>query len=277
MSQLLVVPILDHVVAVMAELPGSWGGLGMGDTGGPLSLAWVFVAVTFAYVVFAVAGFGTALVAAPLVAQVLTVAQVVPVLAALDLVAALRSLRQRGGHLAWGELRRLLPAMALGIAIGTYGLIHLPEGLLQGALGLFAAYQGLRGWLLNPSRNGLSARWGALFGFCGGIFGALFGSGGFLYAIYLGRRLESPAVIRATQALLISCSTFCRTLGFTALGLFTLGGLWQLVVALVPAMVLGMILGRRLGERLPAARFRQLVNGLLVLSGGALLVKALWS
>jgi uncharacterized membrane protein YfcA len=45
-------------------------------------------------------------------------------------------------------------------------------------------------------------------GTVGGLFGALFGSGGFLYAIYLNSRLPKDAA-RATQSALISCSTWC--------------------------------------------------------------------
>jgi uncharacterized membrane protein YfcA len=59
----------------------------------------------------------------------------------------------------------------------------------------------------NPA-DAVVGRWAVPMGTVGG-FGALFGSGGFLYAIYLNSRLPKDAA-RATQSALISCSTVVR-------------------------------------------------------------------
>lgn len=264
MSQLIVVPVLDQLPTLLATALAQWTAGEIGLAGGIIFLA---------YTVFAIAGFGTALVAAPVLAQVMPVTQVIPLLAALDFIAALRSIHQPEGEVQRGELRRLLPFMLLGIAVGTYGLVTLPSQGLALGLGLFAAYQGLRGFISRGKGTPLAPHWGPVFGLSGGFLGAIFGSGGFLYAIYLGRRLRAPAAIRATQAVLISVSTLSRTIGFVAVGLFDRGGLWPLVVLCLPVMALGLGTGRYLGRRLSPDRFRQVINGLLLLSGGALLAR----
>lgn len=113
------------------------------------------------------------------------------------------------------------------------------------------------------------------FGVFGGTFGALFGSGGFLYALYLSGRLPEKEQIRATQSALIGCSTLVR------LGLFVVAGLyadWQillLALSLLPAMALGLWIGRRLTLRLSREAFVRLVTWLVLCSGVALVARYL--
>ena len=51
------------------------------------------------------------------------------------------------------------------------------------------------------------------------MFSALFGSGGFLYAIYLAGRIEATERIRVTQSTLIGLSTLTRALLFLLAGI----------------------------------------------------------
>jgi hypothetical protein len=50
---------------------------------------------------------------------------------------------------------------------------------------------------------------------------AMFGSGGFVYAIYLSRRLNDKDAIRATQSALIGLGTLTRVLLFLAVGIYS--------------------------------------------------------
>ena len=66
------------------------------------------------------------------------------------------------------------------------------------ALGMFVI--GYAIWsLASPSFKGkLNQLWAVPFGAIGGVFSAMFGSGGFIYAIYLSRRLDDKDAMRAT-------------------------------------------------------------------------------
>lgn len=64
-----------------------------------------------AYVIFGIAGFGTAPVAAPLLAHVLPVASIVPLLAALDCLAAASMGLKLGDKVDKDELIRIVPLM----------------------------------------------------------------------------------------------------------------------------------------------------------------------
>ncbi len=50
----------------------------------------------------------------------------------------------------------------------------------------------------------------------------MFGSGGFIYAMYLSRRLDDKDAMRATQSALIALSTFTRVVIFALAGIYTI-------------------------------------------------------
>ncbi|WP_236208824.1 sulfite exporter TauE/SafE family protein [Pseudomonas tohonis] len=239
---------------------------------------WLLIAgaIALAYVVFGIAGFGTALVAGPLLVSSLPMARIIPLLVLLDFVASAGSWFTARQAVAGSELRRLLPCMALGCAVGAYGLVNLDAELLMLLFGLFVCAYAIWSLFLQPVRQApMKPLWGVPFGVFGGTLGALFGSGGFLYALYLSGRLPEKEQIRATQSALIGCSTLVR------LGLFVLAGLyadWQillLALSLLPAMALGLWTGRRLTLRLSREAFVRLVTWLVLCSGVALVARYL--
>lgn len=78
----------------------------------PPPLPWaemvaVFSAVAVAYVIFGIAGFGTALIASPILANFLPVSQIVPLLALLDIFAALSHIARDGRQADAAELEQL--------------------------------------------------------------------------------------------------------------------------------------------------------------------------
>ncbi len=114
----------------------------------PFSLwQWLLVelAIVLAYVVFGIAGFGTALVAGPLLAGVLPLSQIIPLLVLLDFSASFGNWLPARRQIAVTELKRLLPCMLLGCALGAYGLLALRAELLMLALGVFVSLYALYG------------------------------------------------------------------------------------------------------------------------------------
>ena len=174
---------------------GGWAVIGLG--------------IALAYIVFGIAGFGTALVAGPILILFMPLSKIVPLLVLLDFVAAFGNLLPSRRDVAKSELLRLLPCMAIGCTLGVIFLLNLKSDLLLLLMGLFiSAYAIYSLWVkVRPAQ--LSAGWSIPMGTIGGLFGALFGSGGFLYAIYLNSRLPKEAA-RATQSALISCSTLLK-------------------------------------------------------------------
>lgn len=238
---------------------------------GPLEWLVVALGVAFAYVIFGLAGFGTALVAGPVLAQFLPVATIVPLLALLDFVAATVNVARDWRSAETSELRRIVPAMVLGSLGGAAILLRgRPDALLL-ALGVFAVAYALYSLSGFRSRTRFTARAALPFGVVGGVFSALFGSGGFLYAIYLAGRIERADRIRVTQSTLIGLSTLTRAVLFLLAGVYADPTILALVVSLVPAMLIGTTLGRAITLGLSREQFLRIVSLVVLCSGVGLI------
>ena len=237
---------------------------------------WVLLelAIALAYVVFGVAGFGTALVAGPLLILCLPLSKIIPLLVLLDFVAAFGNWLPSRRDVSRPELLRLLPCMAIGCVVGVVFLLNLKSDLLLLLMGIFiSAYAGYS-LAVKVRPTEVAPVWAIPTGVTGGLFGALFGSGGFLYALYLNARLPKDAA-RATQSALISCSTVVRLSLFVIAGVYADGALLLLAVCLLPAMALGLWTGRRLTRKLSREAFVRLVTWLVLASGIALIARYL--
>lgn len=229
----------------------------------PVAFLLAALAVIAAYTVFTLVGFGSALLASGPLALSMPVGRVIPLLALLDFAgAALRGWHARRA-VAWGEFARLLPGMLVGQMLGVFVLARLPAAPMAVALGLFIVWQGWRGLRQPaPPPPGPALRHGLL----GGVLGGLFGSGGFVYAAYLERRLAERDAFRGTQAVLIALSTAWRLLLCWSAGLID-AQLLCTALLFAPAALLGAFLGHHIDLRLERRQLFRLLNGLLVVCG----------
>lgn len=236
-------------------------------------LDWLAIlfAIGAAYIVFGIAGFGTALVAGPVLIHFMPLSRIIPLLVLLDFVAAFGNLLPSRRDVVRGELLRLLPCMAVGCALGVVFLLRLKSDVLLLLMGLFVTGYAIYGLAVKVRPARLAGYWAVPMGTIGGLFGALFGSGGFLYAIYLSARLEAKEQVRATQSALISCSTLVRLSLFLIAGVYADTDLLLLAACLLPVMFAGLWLGRRLTLKLSREAFVRLVTWLVLASGLALL------
>ncbi|MBL8323617.1 MAG: sulfite exporter TauE/SafE family protein [Rubrivivax sp.] len=236
-------------------------------------------AVMLGYTLFGFGGFGANIVAIPLLAHWMPLRFAVPMMLVLDLAAAgFMGLKNR--HLVEGrELLRLVPWLLCGMVIGATVLAQAHEALLLALLGAFVL--AVAAWSLHADRrqgaagSPVPAGWSVPAGLVGGVFSALFGSGGPLYTLYLARRVRDPSRLRATVATLILGAASTRGVLFVANGLMAQPGLLTTALAALPAGAAGYFIGSRLHARLPAARVRQGVWLLLMASGASLLWRSL--
>lgn len=248
-----------------------------------LHLPWpdlvaIAAAVALGYTLFGFGGFGANVVALPLLAHWVPLRFAVPMMLLLDLSAAsFLGLRNRR-LIEWRELARLLPWMLGGMLIGATVLAQAGDRLLLALLGAFVlavASWSLFGAAGAHSTAPTSPRWALPVGLTGGVFSALFGSGGPLYTIYLARRVVDPARLRASIAALILGAASVRGVLFLVNGLLAQPGLLATSLALLPGAALGYFVGSRLHAHLPAVRVRQGVWLMLIGSGASLLWRSL--
>lgn len=231
--------------------------------------------LTVAYVVFGMLGFGSTLLAAPILAHVMPVTTVVPTLAMTDVVAAWSNGWRLNEHVVRGELYRLVPALVIGSAFGAWVLFSMSLKMLMTSLGIFVMLYAINGLRPKHRKLSLSARWAWFYGLAGGTLSALFGSGGWVYSIYLLGRLDDPQQIRATQTAVIMFSSLVRVALFLLAGRLLDADLLLLVLLLLPAVALGLFIGNRISHKLNRQTFMQLLYGMLLLTGGSLVIRAL--
>ena len=166
------------------------------------------------------------------------------------------------------ELWRLLPALLAGVALGTTTLAGLGPKWPLIALGAFVLVVAVRNVL--PSRGDpqvLHGLWAAPFGVAGGIFSALFGTGGPVYTIYLSRRLFDAERFRATISLIILASGVSRAVAFGAAGLYQQQAILSSALMALPFCLSGLYIGSRLRHKVSAASIRRGLFALLALGG----------
>ena len=238
------------------------------------ALVFVPAAVLTAYVVFGVCGFGSTLVAVPLMAHFLPLKLVIPAVVLLDGVASVSQRLQLRADIDRREILPLLPFLVLGMAAGTLLLVNVPGEVLMLCLGVFVVAYGTS-YLLNRGTVPRLPRWSAApIGLFGGTTAALFGSGGPVYVVYLAGRGATPEQIRATMPLVFVFTTVARIVVFALAGLFD-REVFIITAWLLPVMALGLWLGNRWHAKISRAQAVRLIGVVLTLSGISLLLRAL--
>jgi uncharacterized membrane protein YfcA len=240
----------------------------------PELLIGMALALFVAYTIFGVTGFGSALIAAPVLAQAMPISTIVPLLAILDLTAAITNGFRIDAKANRGELMLLFPAMAIGSLIGAALLFYVPTRSLMLALGIFIIAYAVWGFLMPQSTSRIARGWAIPISTAGGIVSGLFGMGGAIYAMYISRRFDDRDTIRATQSALIGLATFTRVIIFAIAGSYTDWEIPILALLLMPIMFLGTFTGHRLTLKMSRERFMHFLYLLLIASGTALIVRA---
>ncbi|TSA42343.1 MAG: sulfite exporter TauE/SafE family protein [Betaproteobacteria bacterium] len=241
----------------------------------PAILVLVPAIVAAAYVIFGIIGFGSTLIAVPLLAHLLPLKFVIPMIVLLDFAAALRIGTQFRADINKREIAYLLPFMLLGMVSGVLLLIKLPANILLLSLGLFVCGYGFYTVRGKEATLTLSRAWSLPTGLIGGTFSALFSSGGPLYVMYLVARGLDKTQLRSTMSAIFIVTTATRIVLFALSGLYAQDGILLTAALLFPLMLVGLYFGNRLHLNLPHARVLQFVGGWLVISGASLIVRAL--
>ena len=230
------------------------------------------VAVLFAaYLVRGLAGFGSGLIAVPLLSLVLPVPLVVPLVVLLDYVGSASQGLRNVEHFAWPDQLVLIPFMLVGVGVGLHVLAVLPARTLARALGAFVIVYALYQWLPLPPLRG-SRAFATVCGFFGGLVGTVFGAGGPFYVIYFTLRALPKTVFRATFAINYLIDGSVRLIAYVVTGLLALETAPLLALGL-PVAAAGLYAGGRLQTGFSQPVFVRMVSLLLIASGLALLVK----
>jgi len=235
-------------------------------------LAAALVVVGAAYVVRGIAGFGSGLIATPLLLLLLPLTLAVPLVVILDYAAsAVQGIRDRR-RIAWREIVHVLPTAVAGVAVAFWLFRLLDPQWLMKILAVFLI--GVAIYQLRADGEGerIPAFWALPAGAFGGLVGTLFGTGGPFYVAYLhGRQLDKQA-FRATFSTIFLLDGANRIASYALSG-FLNERFLGILIWLAPMMALGIFVGRRLHADISQTAFRRGISVLLILSGSILLFK----
>lgn len=242
----------------------------------PADLAYIGAVLLGAYLIRGISGFGSGLVAVPLLALKLPLTFVVPLILLTDFTASLVLGGLNFRLVDWREIRRLLPPGLLGVAVGTVLLVSLPKTPMLIGLGSIVILFALRNLLFaGREPKPISTWWAWPAGLTGGTVGAMFGTGGPPYVIYLSHRLADKGLLRATFSGLFFMEGLARIASFTLSGLMLDRRLFWAYLAAMPVALAALWLGSHAHTRLTNAQMTRVISLILLGSGLSLYFKAL--
>lgn len=238
-------------------------------------LLYVAAVLLGAYFIRGISGFGSGLVAVPLLALKLPLTFVVPLILLTDFTASLVLGGLNFRQVDWREIRRLLPPGLIGVAVGTLLLVSLPKTPMLIGLGSFVILFALRNLIFaGRDPKPISTWWAWPAALTGGTVGALFGTGGPPYVIYLSHRLADKGRLRATFSGLFFLEGLARIGSFTLSGLMLDIKLAWAYLGAMPVALAALWLGSHVHTRLSNAQMMKLVSLILLGSGLSLYFKA---
>lgn len=231
--------------------------------------------ILLAYFMFGVSGFGSSLVAVPLLSHLLPLQSAVMLALVLDLISAIGLSQKDRRHVRCDELKFIIPFALVGIVAGAAMLSQIPQGPLLFVLGILVTSVALRYVLLGSGGRTISRGWSVPAGLAGGAASALFGTGGPAYMSYFGHRLEHRSELRATFSGLLVLDGGLRVVVFIASGLFFSALDFKMLAAALPVMMLGLYFGHRAHSALSNQQIKFLTTVLLFASGLSLIVRGI--
>jgi uncharacterized membrane protein YfcA len=230
------------------------------------------VVIFVAYTIKGLSGFGSGLVAIPLLALIFPLKFIVPVMGLLSYVGTIIQGVTLRKHAVWRDIWPLMPFSILGIGIAVWLLVSVEAKILTMALGVFVLLYAV--YSLSPSAEPSGGRrWAIVAGGFGGMVGALFGTGGPFYVLYLKMRGLEKGAFRATIASIFLIDGGVRMVGYASTGLYT-NQVMSLLIVLLPVLLLAMYVGNHLHVKIEQKLFNQVISVMLMISGLMLIIKS---
>jgi uncharacterized membrane protein YfcA len=177
-------------------------------------------------------------------------------------------------HIAWKALLPLLVGTALGVPIGVYVLVNLPEHLLLKILAVFIlTYVVFTIITQDRVHFHMNRRWGYLAGFVGGIISGALSAGGPPVIMYCDSLDLGKKGFKATLQAYFTLMILYKIPMFYVAGLLT-SELWHTLLHYSLFVAAGTVFGVLLFRRLSDKWFHRVVLILLTAFAVIMLVKS---
>lgn len=224
-----------------------------------------------AFFVFGTTGFGSALVAMPLLSPLLGIEAAAPLFALVALTSEVIMLLRYRQQLNLSAVWRVIVASVIAIPLGITLVRGLNEQGVLLLLGVLVGGYGLYG-LVSPHMPHIhDLRWGFGFGFVGGLLSGAYNTGGPPVVIYGNLSRWTPTEFKSNLQSIFVLNSLMVVTAHALNGHYGRGVLENYVVVL-PAMLIGLVAGWQVEKRVNPGQFRKLVLLLLVVIGARLIL-----
>ena len=240
-----------------------------------LSIVQLISAVVILMVAFTVrgiTGFGSALIAIPLLALMLPISVAVPLVGFLDYTSSLTHSLKLRSDIQWKKILPLLPFTLMGVLFALYLFNTVDAQLLKKFLGGFIIIYALYTLLTIKPHSHSSNLWAIPGGLIGGLVSTLFGTGGPFYVIYYQLQGLGKIAFRATIAATFFLDGTARIIAYSFNDFYSMDTIILIAVSL-PIMAIAMYIGGHIHTNISHQTIQKGIGILLLFSGSALIFK----
>jgi len=232
-----------------------------------MSIEWaIFPIIFMAFFIQAFTGFGSALVAMPLLIALVGVETAAPLFALIAQIAGIGFLIKYRDSWNWRAVWRVALASLLAIPAGVWGARQLDQDLVLSLLGLFTLAYALfaLGGLVMPAIK--QQRWAYGFGFIAGLLHGAYNTGGPPLVMYGTSQQWQPGEFKSNLQSLFFINGILTISTHVVTGHMSTPIIIQFIMAL-PVVFIAQQLGFSLDKYINPALFRKAVLVLLVILG----------
>lgn len=234
----------------------------------PLLISAIFLLAGF---IQGTTGFGSALVAIPLLSLVIDIKSAVPLCILNSVViTTYLSLKMRN-HLDTQKIFPLCIAAVPGIIVGSTALKQVSSTLIRITLGILLISYSLYSLFSKPKSGQLHKIWSYVAGFLSGAIGAAFSAGGPPTIIYTTLNDWNKDTIKATLSGFFLFNSYLIAAVHAFDGLTTIEVFTYFMIS-APFVLLGTVFGTICYGKIPRERYLQIIFAFLVLMGIMMIV-----
>lgn len=240
------------------------------DTLSISQLISAIIILMVAYIIRGITGFGSALVAVPLLALMLPITIVVPIIGFLDYISSLAHGLKLRSKIQWKKIIPILPFTMMGVLLALYLFNTTDAQILKKYLGGFIIVYALYMLLTIKPHTHSSNLWAIPGGIIGGLISTLFGTGGPFYVIYFQLQGLGKTSFRATIATMFFLDGSTRIVAYSFNGFYSMETIILIGVS-IPIMIIAMYIGGHIHTNISHQSIQKAIGLLLLFSGSALI------
>ena len=231
----------------------------------------IALAISLGFFSHALAGFSAALIALPILVQVLPLKESVGLLSFLFFLFSLFFVILNYKKINKQLLIELALGTIIGLFIGNYLLGHFGDQvILKKILGVFILLYVLK-TIFKQTSIAFFNKISFLFGLFGGIFSGLFTTGGPFYVTYINNRYKDAKLIRANIIATLGLGDIIRLPIHLHENIINTGT-FILTLKILPCFLLAIYLGNKLHHKINDEIYKKVLLGLLMLAAINLLI-----